>query len=95
MYNELIFSIIQLQWKFQLISVNVLYIKDWKKRESLAALMQDPRSPEFKHARGQGQQYAELVHYSIVIDVKSTVWGGKGGEGEGVEYAEVWNVNRF
>ncbi|GAA6074636.1 uncharacterized protein si:ch211-149e23.4 [Tachysurus ichikawai] len=43
----------------------------WKKRESLAALMQDPRSPQFKKAGGQ--DYAELVHYSIVIDVKSTV----------------------
>lgn len=51
----------------------MLYKKDWKKRESLAALMQDPRSPELKKARGQ--EYAELVHYSIVIDVKSTVWG--------------------
>lgn len=49
----------------------MLCIKDWKKRESLAALMQDPRSPELKKARGQ--EYAELVHYSIVIDVKSTV----------------------
>ncbi|XP_017346948.1 uncharacterized protein si:ch211-149e23.4 isoform X1 [Ictalurus punctatus] len=46
---------------------------DWTKRESLAALMQDPRSPELKKPRGQGQEYAELVHYSIVIDVKSTV----------------------
>lgn len=49
-------------------------MKDWNRRESLAALMQDPRSPELKNARGQGQEYTELVHYSIVIDVKSTVW---------------------
>ncbi|KAF7699823.1 uncharacterized protein si:ch211-149e23.4 [Silurus meridionalis] len=47
--------------------------QDWKKRESLAALMQDQRSPEVKKAKGQGQEYAELVHYSIVIDVKSMV----------------------
>ncbi|MCI4385653.1 hypothetical protein PGIGA_G00053040 [Pangasianodon gigas] len=47
--------------------------QDWKKRESLAALMQDPRSPDLKKARGKGQEYAELVHYSIVIDVKSMV----------------------
>ncbi|KAK3561034.1 hypothetical protein QTP86_025715 [Hemibagrus guttatus] len=45
--------------------------QDWKKHESLAALMQDPRSPELKKA--SGQEYAQLVHYSIVIDVKSTV----------------------
>ncbi|KAF4085872.1 hypothetical protein AMELA_G00099870 [Ameiurus melas] len=46
---------------------------NWKKRESLAALMQDPRSPELKKSGGQGQEIAALVHYSIVIDVKSTV----------------------
>lgn len=66
-----LFIIVQFQLEFQLISTNVLCIKAWKKRESLAALMQDPRSPQFKKAGGQ--DYAELVHYSIVIDVKSTV----------------------
>lgn len=55
-----------------LMRINVLFIKSWKKRESLAALMQDPHSPELKKAIA-GQEYAGLVHYSIVIDVKSTV----------------------
>ncbi|KAI1893566.1 hypothetical protein AGOR_G00125040 [Albula goreensis] len=50
-----------------------------KKRESLAALtslMQDPCSPELKKPLSSGrncQEYAELVRYSIVIDVKTTV----------------------
>ncbi|KAJ8392111.1 hypothetical protein AAFF_G00079170 [Aldrovandia affinis] len=49
------------------------------KRDSLAALtslMQDPCSPELKKsdvARRTCQEYAELVRYSIVIDVKTTV----------------------
>ncbi|XP_016124013.1 uncharacterized protein [Sinocyclocheilus grahami] len=43
-------------------------------RESLAALMQDPRCPEKKVIPGTaGPHYAELVHYSIVFDAKSTV----------------------
>ncbi|KAA0701835.1 hypothetical protein E1301_Tti017675 [Triplophysa tibetana] len=48
--------------------------KNRRERESLAALMQDPRSPE-KTALpcGTGPDYAELLHYSIVLDVKSTV----------------------
>ncbi|KAL6470882.1 hypothetical protein MHYP_G00195320 [Metynnis hypsauchen] len=41
-----------------------------KQRESLAGLMQTPCSPE---PNGKGPEYAELVRYSIVIDVKSTV----------------------
>ncbi|XP_076832979.1 uncharacterized protein LOC143477964 isoform X2 [Brachyhypopomus gauderio] len=51
-------------------------VKDRKNRESLAALMQDPRYPELKKsalAGGKAEEYAELVRYSIVIDVKSTV----------------------
>ncbi|KAG9348500.1 hypothetical protein JZ751_002236 [Albula glossodonta] len=50
-----------------------------KKRESLAALtslMQDPCSPELKKPLSSSrncQEYAELVRYSIVIDVKTTV----------------------
>ncbi len=43
-------------------------------RESLAALMQDPRCPEKTAIPGSaGPHYAELVHYSIVFDAKSTV----------------------
>ncbi|KAF4103958.1 uncharacterized protein si:ch211-149e23.4 [Onychostoma macrolepis] len=43
-------------------------------RESLAALMQDPRCPERTVISSTaGQHYAELVHYSIVFDAKSTV----------------------
>ncbi|XP_036414897.1 uncharacterized protein si:ch211-149e23.4 [Colossoma macropomum] len=41
-----------------------------KQRESLAGLVQTPCSPELN---GKGPEYAELVRYSIVIDVKSTV----------------------
>ncbi|KAL7848561.1 hypothetical protein SRHO_G00201840 [Serrasalmus rhombeus] len=41
-----------------------------KQRESLAGLMQTPCSPELN---GKGPEYAELVRYSIVIDVKSPV----------------------
>ncbi|XP_067307152.1 uncharacterized protein si:ch211-149e23.4 [Pseudorasbora parva] len=45
-----------------------------RERESLSALMQDPRSPERTVLPGEaGPHYAELVHYSIVFDVKSTV----------------------
>lgn len=48
--------------------------KTRRDRESLAALMQDPRSPERTVLPyGTGPDYAELVHYSIVLDVKSTV----------------------
>ncbi|XP_051719123.1 uncharacterized protein si:ch211-149e23.4 isoform X2 [Ctenopharyngodon idella] len=48
--------------------------KNRKERESLAALMQDPRCPERTALPGEaGPNYAELVHYSIVLDVKSTV----------------------
>ncbi|KAK9961891.1 hypothetical protein ABG768_007289 [Culter alburnus] len=48
--------------------------KNRKERESLAALMQDPRCPERTMLPGEaGPNYAELVHYSIVLDVKSTV----------------------
>ncbi|KAG1951364.1 poliovirus receptor [Pimephales promelas] len=43
-------------------------------RESLSALMQDPRCPERTGLPSEaGPHYAELVHYSIVLDVKSTV----------------------
>ncbi|XP_066518552.1 uncharacterized protein si:ch211-149e23.4 [Hoplias malabaricus] len=47
-----------------------------KQRESLAGLMQTPCSPELNKAlppKGKSPEYAELVHYSIVLDVKSTV----------------------
>ncbi|KAJ8368457.1 hypothetical protein SKAU_G00084850 [Synaphobranchus kaupii] len=50
-----------------------------RKRESLTALtslMQDPCSPELKNPHAAGRkytEYAELVRYSIVIDVKTTV----------------------
>ncbi|XP_071400914.1 uncharacterized protein [Centroberyx affinis] len=50
-----------------------------KNQESLSALtslMQDPCSPELKKAavlEGDSQEYAQLVSYSIVIDVKTTV----------------------
>lgn len=48
--------------------------KNRKERESLAALMQDPRCPERTVLPSEaGPNYAELVHYSIVLDVKSTV----------------------
>ncbi|XP_056613411.1 uncharacterized protein si:ch211-149e23.4 [Triplophysa dalaica] len=48
--------------------------KNRRERESLAALMQDPRSPEKTVLPyGTGPDYAELLHYSIVLDVKSTV----------------------
>ncbi|XP_077065001.1 uncharacterized protein LOC143716366 isoform X1 [Siphateles boraxobius] len=48
--------------------------KNRRERESLAALMQDPRCPERTGLPGEaGPHYAELVHYSIVLDVKSTV----------------------
>ncbi|KAK2881259.1 hypothetical protein Q8A67_018527 [Cirrhinus molitorella] len=48
--------------------------KNRTERESLAALMQDPRCPERPVIPGTaGPHYAELVHYSIVFDVKSTV----------------------
>ncbi|XP_073673973.1 uncharacterized protein [Garra rufa] len=48
--------------------------KNRNERESLAALMQDPRSPERMVIPGTaGPHYAELVHYSIVFDAKSTV----------------------
>nr|XP_021328584.1 uncharacterized protein si:ch211-149e23.4 [Danio rerio] len=42
-------------------------------RESLSALMQDPRCSERALLQGQAGQYAELTHYSIVFDAKSTV----------------------
>ncbi|XP_051253641.1 uncharacterized protein si:ch211-149e23.4 [Dicentrarchus labrax] len=51
----------------------------YKKPESLSALttlMQEPGSPEVKKppvTEKDGQQYTQLVSYSIVIDVKSTV----------------------
>ncbi|KAI4894049.1 hypothetical protein NFI96_024553 [Prochilodus magdalenae] len=47
-----------------------------RERESLAGLMQTPCSPEISKPAlpaGKGPEYAELVRYSIVIDVKSTV----------------------
>ncbi|XP_036929278.1 uncharacterized protein si:ch211-149e23.4 [Acanthopagrus latus] len=53
--------------------------KQYKEQEALSALttlMQDPGSPEVKKppATGEGsKEYAHLVSYSIVIDVKSTV----------------------
>ncbi|XP_016423829.1 uncharacterized protein LOC107752385 isoform X2 [Sinocyclocheilus rhinocerous] len=48
--------------------------KDGRERESLAALMQDPRCPDKTVIPGTaGPHYAELVHYSIVFDAKSTV----------------------
>ncbi|XP_043115284.1 uncharacterized protein si:ch211-149e23.4 isoform X3 [Puntigrus tetrazona] len=48
--------------------------KNRTERESLAALMQDPRCPEKMVIPGTaGPHYAELVHYSIVFDAKSTV----------------------
>ncbi|XP_070762552.1 uncharacterized protein [Enoplosus armatus] len=51
----------------------------YKKQESLSALtalMQEPGSPEVKKpavTEKDSKEYAELVSYSIVIDVKSTV----------------------
>ncbi|KAK2846796.1 hypothetical protein Q5P01_009795 [Channa striata] len=52
----------------------------YKKQESLSALttlMQEPGSPEVKKPAvtdaGSNKEYAHLVSYSIVIDVKSTV----------------------
>ncbi|XP_018939679.2 uncharacterized protein LOC109067131 isoform X2 [Cyprinus carpio] len=48
--------------------------KDRRERESLAALMQDPRCPDKTVIPGTaGPHYAELVRYSIVFDAKSTV----------------------
>ncbi|XP_049431658.1 uncharacterized protein si:ch211-149e23.4 isoform X1 [Epinephelus fuscoguttatus] len=53
--------------------------KQHKQRESLSALtslMQEPGSPEVKKPaveNGDSKEYAQLVSYSIVIDVKSTV----------------------
>ncbi|XP_030251004.1 uncharacterized protein LOC115568074 isoform X2 [Sparus aurata] len=53
--------------------------KQYKEQEALSALttlMQEPGSPEVKKppATGEGsKEYAHLVSYSIVIDVKSTV----------------------
>ncbi|XP_065137580.1 uncharacterized protein [Paramisgurnus dabryanus] len=48
--------------------------KNRRERESLSALMQDPRPPEKTVLPcGTGPDYAELVRYSIVLDVKSTV----------------------
>ncbi|XP_051966227.1 uncharacterized protein LOC127631877 [Xyrauchen texanus] len=48
--------------------------KNRRERESLAALMQDPRCPEKTVLpSGVGPDNAELVHYSIVFDAKSTV----------------------
>ncbi|ROL49949.1 Nectin-1 [Anabarilius grahami] len=56
-----------------LVLIIILFVL-WKERESLAALMQDPRCPERMVLPGEvGPNYAELVHYSIVLDVKSTV----------------------
>ncbi|XP_023125528.2 uncharacterized protein si:ch211-149e23.4 [Amphiprion ocellaris] len=52
---------------------------DYKKRESvsaLTALMQEPTYPEVKKPAAtekDSKEYAQLVSYSIVIDVKSTV----------------------
>ncbi|XP_068441683.1 uncharacterized protein si:ch211-149e23.4 [Clinocottus analis] len=49
----------------------------YKKKESLAgltALMQDPGSPQMKKpAVTESKEYAQMVNYSIVLDVKSTV----------------------
>ncbi|XP_073346799.1 uncharacterized protein [Pagrus major] len=53
--------------------------KQYKEQEALSALtglMQEPGSPEVKvpPATGEGsKEYAQLISYSIVIDVKSTV----------------------
>ncbi|XP_051521924.1 uncharacterized protein si:ch211-149e23.4 isoform X2 [Myxocyprinus asiaticus] len=48
--------------------------KNRRECESLAALMQDPRSSEKTVLPGgTGPDYAELVRYSIVFDAKSTV----------------------
>ncbi|XP_051534616.1 uncharacterized protein LOC127429544 [Myxocyprinus asiaticus] len=48
--------------------------KNRRERESLAALMQDPRCPEKTVLpSGVGPDNAELVHYSIVFDAKTTV----------------------
>ncbi|XP_008279194.1 uncharacterized protein LOC103356720 [Stegastes partitus] len=53
--------------------------KEYKKRESvsaLTALMHEPTSPQVKKSAAtekDSKEYAQLVSYSIVIDVKSTV----------------------
>ncbi|CAG6000724.1 unnamed protein product [Menidia menidia] len=50
--------------------------QQYKKRESLsalAALMQEPGSPEVKKPPAASDDSKELVTYSIVIDIKSTV----------------------
>ncbi|KAM9318316.1 uncharacterized protein KZ484_022617 isoform 2-T2 [Pholidichthys leucotaenia] len=53
--------------------------RTYKQRESLAgltALMQEPGSPQMKKPEGtekDSEEYAHLVGYAIVIDVKSTV----------------------
>ncbi|XP_034556382.1 uncharacterized protein si:ch211-149e23.4 isoform X2 [Notolabrus celidotus] len=52
---------------------------EYKKRESLSALttlMQEPASPESKKpsvSEKDSKEYAQLINYSIVIDVKSNV----------------------
>lgn len=61
--------------KFILFSLSMI-----QKQESLSALttlMQEPSSPEPKKpavTENNSKEYAQLVSYSIVIDVKSTVW---------------------
>ncbi|XP_029922105.1 uncharacterized protein LOC115369615 [Myripristis murdjan] len=50
--------------------------KNAESSSALTSLMQDPCSPELKKAPvsgGDKQEYAHLVSYSIVLDVKSTV----------------------
>ncbi|XP_026138439.1 uncharacterized protein LOC113115225 [Carassius auratus] len=48
--------------------------KNRTERESLAALMQDPRCPEKTVIPSTTEpNYAEIMHYSIVFDAKSTV----------------------
>lgn len=44
---------------------------------ALTALMQEPGSPEVKKpmvTEKDSKEHAQVVNYSIVIDVKSTVW---------------------
>lgn len=48
---------------------------------ALTGMMQEPGSPEVKKPpviEDDSKEYTQLVSYSIVIDIKSTVWAQEG-----------------
>lgn len=59
-------------------SIIVFLIQERESVSALTSLMQEPSSPEVKPGPEDSKDYTQLTGYSIVIDIKSTVWAQRG-----------------